>query len=92
MNSCPLGTGSLPTWPAGLTVFCDWMALTISGTVIAKLGQLVGFDPETHGVLAGAENLHAADAVETRDLVAEIDVGDSSRETARRKCRSANKA
>ena len=37
---------------------------------------MVGLDPETHGVLASAENLHAADAVETGDLVAEVDVGE----------------
>ena len=28
----------------------------------AELRQLVGLHPEAHGVLAGAENLHAADA------------------------------
>ena len=41
-----------------------------------QLGQLIGLYPKTHGVLARAENLHGADAVEARDLVAEIDVGE----------------
>ena len=41
---------------------------------------MVGLDPEAHGVLASAENLHGADAVETRDLVTEINVGEVGEE------------
>ena len=32
--SCPFGAGAPPTWPAGLTAFCAWIADTISGTVM----------------------------------------------------------
>src|SRR5208282_1322400 len=41
-----------------------------------KFGELIRLDPEAHRILAGAEDLHAADAVEAGDLVAEIDVGE----------------
>ncbi len=36
--------------------------------------QLIGFDPEAHGVLAGAEHLHAADALNAAQLIVEVDV------------------
>ena len=40
-----------------------------------ELGQLVGLDPEAHGVLAGAEHLHVGDAFQPGDLVHQVDVG-----------------
>ncbi|OQC08734.1 MAG: hypothetical protein BWX79_01589 [Alphaproteobacteria bacterium ADurb.Bin100] len=42
MNSCPDGTGCAPTWPAGLTVFCVWTALMISGIVMFSLASTSG--------------------------------------------------
>jgi hypothetical protein len=43
VNSCPLGTGSAPTCPAGFTLFCALMALTISGIVTLSLASWSGF-------------------------------------------------
>ena len=37
----PGGAGSLPTCPAGFTVFCVWIALMISGTVICSFRELI---------------------------------------------------
>ncbi len=42
VNSCPGGTGSMPTWPAGFTVFWALMALRISVTVIPSLDSWSG--------------------------------------------------
>ena len=42
MNCCPGGTGSPPICPAGFTVFCAWIALMISGTVMPRLASLSG--------------------------------------------------
>src|ERR1043166_4060795 len=49
VNACPGGIGSLPTWPAGLTVFCVLMAETISGTVRFSFASRSGF---THSRMA----------------------------------------
>ena len=40
-----------------------------------QLRQLVGLDPQPHRVLAGAEDLDAADAGNARQLIVEVDVG-----------------
>ena len=42
VNSCPGGTGSAPIWPAGFTVFCALMALSISVTVMPSLASWSG--------------------------------------------------
>ena len=41
----------------------------------AELGQLIRLHPQAHGVLAGAEYLHVADAGDARQLIVQIDVG-----------------
>ena len=33
------GTGSPPIWPAGFTLFCDWMALMTSVAVTPSLAS-----------------------------------------------------
>ena len=40
-----------------------------------QFGQLVGFDPEPHRILAGAEDLYASNSIQTGELVRKIDVG-----------------
>ena len=49
--------GLPPICPAGLTVFWLLTALMMSRDGDVELGQLVGFDPEAHGILARAENI-----------------------------------
>ncbi len=40
----------------------------------AELGELVGLDPDAQGVLAGAEDLDAGDALDAGDFVDQVDV------------------
>src|SRR5262249_9881961 len=40
-----------------------------------KLRELVGPDPQSHGIAAGAEDLNAADPRYARELIVEVDVG-----------------
>ena len=40
-----------------------------------QLGELVGLDPEAHGVLPGAEYLNRANAFQACELVVQVDVG-----------------
>ena len=40
-----------------------------------QLGQLVGLDPQPHGILARTENLDASDAVGASKLIGQVDVG-----------------
>src|SRR5213078_687452 len=42
VNSWPRGTGSPPSWPAGLTVFCACRAAAISLTVMSNLASVSG--------------------------------------------------
>src|SRR5207247_10521831 len=39
-----------------------------------ELGQLIGLYPDSHGVLAGAENLHLGNTLHTAERVAEVDI------------------
>jgi hypothetical protein len=57
-----------------LTVFWALTALMISGNRDVQLGQLVGLDPQPHGVLAGAEDGDAGDSLDPRHLVVDVDV------------------
>ena len=41
----------------------------------AELGELVGLDPHAQRVLTGAEDLHARDALDSGDLIDQVDVG-----------------
>ena len=42
MNCWLAGAGWPPTWPAGFTVFCAWMALTTSATVMPSFASWSG--------------------------------------------------
>ena len=56
-------------------MFCFWMASTISGMVMFELGQLVGPDPEAHGILAGPEDGDTGNAGHPGDLIVQVDIG-----------------
>ena len=68
-------------------MFCAWTARDDLRDGDAELRQLVGLDPQAHGVLARAENLHAADARHARELIVEIDVGVVGQELRVDRCR-----
>src|SRR5258707_18315 len=69
------GAGLPPIWPAGLTVFCDWIALTISANRDAQLRKMVRLDPEPHRILGCPENLRVSDAGQAPDGIVQVDVG-----------------
>jgi hypothetical protein len=51
------------------------MASTISGTD-AQVGQAVGLDPDAHGVIAGTQHVHPADALDAGQDVLDVDQGE----------------
>ena len=61
-NDCPAGAGGAPIWPAVTCWLCCCSELITSlGCQSARL-QLLGIEPDPHGVLAGAEHVDVADA------------------------------
>ena len=55
-----------------------------------ELGELIGLDPQAHGILARAEDLYVADARHACELIVQVDVRVIGEEIARRMCRSAS--
>ena len=74
MNCWPLGTGSPPIWPAGLTLFCACSAWNDLRDSDLQLGELIGIHPAAHGVLAGAEDVDLGHAGDAGEFVDQIDV------------------
>ncbi len=70
-----LGDGGAPSTPAATCTFCSRIARTTSVAVSWRDGQAVGIEPHPHAVLAGAEDLHAADAADAGQLVLHPQVG-----------------
>ena len=52
--------------PAATCTFCSRIAVTTSSARQAALGDLFRVEPDAHGVIARAEQLHVADALELR--------------------------
>ena len=74
-NTCPVGTGGWPIWPAATCTFCCSMAVTTSAAVRLRDGHLLRVEPDPHAVVALAEVGDVADARQPRQLVAELDGG-----------------
>ena len=56
-------------------MLCCCTAFARSGTRETEFGQHVRLDPDAHGVVAGAEQPHLADARHAVEDVVDVDVG-----------------
>ena len=70
-----MGTGSPPTWPAGFTVFCAWIALTISGTVMPSFANWSGFTQSRIAYWPAPKTCTLPMPGDARELILEVDVG-----------------
>ena len=68
-NSEASGVGGAPSWPADTCTFCSRTACTMSPAVSPRAASLVGIDPDTHRIVAGAEYQRLADPRQAGKLV-----------------------
>ena len=64
--------GDAPTTPAAACTFCARISLHHVAGRQAALGDLLRVEPDAHGVVAAAEQLHLADAVDAREAVLDV--------------------
>ncbi len=72
-KSWSFGAGGMPTWPAVTSWLCWRTALMTSFGSSPQRIELVGVEPDAHGVTAGAEDGDVADARQAGEIVDEID-------------------
>ena len=74
-DTCPLGVGGWPIWPAATWMFCACTAAITSWAFRLYAANFCGSSHSAHAVIALAEIGDVADAGQTRQLIADLDGG-----------------